>query len=124
MQLSTAVSPDLFFPQHLNSPRHNINYADNMTKSNETSGGCMAADAHQINNIPMLNMFLQTLQPPPAAAAAPPAQKACPHLPSRKGRGGWQHQAAAAGGGKGGGGHQPSKRIRDPAGLPAAEVER
>ena len=93
--------------QHLNSPRHNINYADNMTKSND--GGGMTADAHQINNIPMLNMFLQTLQPPAPKLVPPPGASS-----ARKGRGGWQ----AAGGVPAKGG-QPKRSPQS-----ATEVER
>ena len=70
----------IVFFQHLNSPRHNINYADSMAKAKADSapgsalgghhgGGSMHASGSMGDNlnsysIPMLNMFLQTLQPP------------------------------------------------------------
>ena len=64
--------------QHLNSPRHNINYADSMAKAKADSAPGSALGGHHgsmhsggsigenLNSysIPMLNMFLQTLQPP------------------------------------------------------------
>jgi len=63
---------------HLNSPRHNINYADSMAKAKADSAPGSALGGHHgsmhsggsigenLNSysIPMLNMFLQTLQPP------------------------------------------------------------
>ena len=68
----------MFDFQHLNSPRHNINYADSMAKAKADSAPGSALGGHHgsmhagvsigenLNSysIPMLNMFLQTLQPP------------------------------------------------------------
>ena len=40
--------------QHMNSPKHHVKAAENSQKSTE-----------KLKEIPMLNMFLKTLQPPP-----------------------------------------------------------
>jgi len=64
--------------QHMNSPRHHVKVADCKTKAEQQKKEeqqKQQSDNNKLKEIPMLNMFLKTLQPP-SSLPPPPLQNA------------------------------------------------